>query len=53
MVFTIYSDICNVLIFGNMYWDTTQAQPAQVQQLPDKCYAITVIYPLMVVGTVD
>jgi mRNA export factor len=53
MVFTIFSDVCNVLVSGNRYWDTRQAQPAHIQQLPDKCYAITVNYPLMVVGTAD
>ncbi|KAF3339367.1 protein RAE1 [Carex littledalei] len=48
----------NLLVSGSWdktvrYWDTRQAQPAHVQQLPEKCYAITVSYPLMVVGTSD
>lgn len=35
------------------YWDTRQAQPVHTQQLPERCYALTVLYPLMVVGTAD
>ncbi|CAL9056635.1 unnamed protein product [Musa banksii] len=35
------------------YWDTRQAQPVHTQQLPERCYALTVQYPLMVVGTAD
>ncbi|XP_020577103.1 LOW QUALITY PROTEIN: protein RAE1-like [Phalaenopsis equestris] len=35
------------------YWDTRQAQPVHTQQLPERCYALTVRYPLMVVGTAD
>ncbi|KAL9325026.1 hypothetical protein ACSQ67_005671 [Phaseolus vulgaris] len=35
------------------YWDTRQPNPVHTQQLSDRCYAITVKYPLMVVGTAD
>ncbi|XVE93088.1 hypothetical protein REPUB_Repub01dG0160200 [Reevesia pubescens] len=35
------------------YWDTRQSNPVHVHQLPDRCYALTVKYPLMVVGTAD
>lgn len=35
------------------YWDTRQPNPAHVQQLPDRCYALAVNYPLMIVGTAD
>ncbi|KAJ4745148.1 mRNA export factor [Rhynchospora pubera] len=48
----------NLLVSGSWdktlrYWDTRQAQPVHVQQLPERCYALTVNYPLMVVGTAD
>ncbi|XP_078179606.1 protein RAE1-like [Carex rostrata] len=35
------------------YWDCRQAKPVHIQQLPDKCYALSVNYPLMVAGTAD
>ncbi|WJX26296.1 Poly(A)+ RNA export protein rae1 [Trifolium repens] len=35
------------------YWDTRQPNPAHTQQLPERCYAMTVKHPLMVVGTAD
>lgn len=35
------------------YWDTRQANPVHIQQLPERCYALTVNYPLMIVGTAD
>lgn len=35
------------------YWDTRKPNPVHTQQLPDRCYALTVKYPLMVVGTAD
>lgn len=35
------------------YWDTRQSNPVHTQQLPDRCYALTVRHPLMVVGTAD
>ncbi|KAH9667342.1 protein RAE1 [Citrus sinensis] len=35
------------------YWDTRQPNPVHTQQLPDRCYALTVRYQLMVVGTAD
>ncbi|KAK9229611.1 hypothetical protein WN944_022574 [Citrus x changshan-huyou] len=35
------------------YWDTRQPNPVHTQQLPDRCYAFTVRYQLMVVGTAD
>ncbi|KAM0952921.1 putative transcription factor WD40-like family [Dioscorea sansibarensis] len=48
----------NLLVTGSWdktlrYWDTRQAQPVHTQQLPERCYALTVRYPLMVVGTAD
>ncbi|CAL0308629.1 hypothetical protein TanjilG_08340 [Lupinus angustifolius] len=35
------------------YWDTRQSNPVHTQQLPDRCYSISVKHPLMVVGTAD
>ena len=35
------------------YWDTRQSNPVHVHQLPDRCYALTVKHPLMVVGSAD
>ncbi|KAL8136506.1 hypothetical protein V2J09_002507 [Rumex salicifolius] len=35
------------------YWDTRQSNPIHTQQLPDRCYALSVVHPLMVVGTAD
>ncbi|KAK2403939.1 Transducin/WD40 repeat superfamily protein [Trifolium repens] len=35
------------------YWDTRLANPVHTQQLPDRCYAMSVRHPLMVVGTAD
>ncbi|KAG6422005.1 hypothetical protein SASPL_118566 [Salvia splendens] len=35
------------------YWDLRQPNPTWVQQLPERCYALTVKHPLMVVGTAD
>ncbi|VAH00780.1 unnamed protein product [Triticum turgidum subsp. durum] len=48
----------NLLVSGSWdktlrYWDTRQPNPAHVQQLPDRCYALAVNYPLMIVGTAD
>ncbi|XVF67175.1 hypothetical protein PTKIN_Ptkin10aG0099400 [Pterospermum kingtungense] len=48
----------NLLVTGSWdrtlkYWDTRQPNPVHVHQLPDRCYALTVKYPLMVVGTAD
>ncbi|KAJ4950695.1 hypothetical protein NE237_027527 [Protea cynaroides] len=48
----------NVLVTGSWdktlkYWDTRQPNPVHTQQLPDRCYALTVNHPLMVVGTAD
>ncbi|XP_074570869.1 protein RAE1 [Curcuma longa] len=48
----------NLLVTGSWdktlrYWDTRQAQPVHSQQLPERCYAMSVQYPLMVVGTAD
>ncbi|XP_059636369.1 protein RAE1 [Cornus florida] len=48
----------NVLVTGSWdktlrYWDLRQSNPAHVQQLPERCYALTVKHPLMVVGTAD
>ncbi|KAF8405954.1 hypothetical protein HHK36_008032 [Tetracentron sinense] len=41
------------LNFHEKYWDTRQPNPVHTQQLPDRCYALTVRHPLMVVGTAD
>ncbi|RVX02451.1 Protein RAE1 [Vitis vinifera] len=38
---------------ASRYWDTRQPNPVHTQQLPDRCYALTVRHPLMVVGTAD
>ncbi|KAL4285738.1 hypothetical protein AHAS_Ahas19G0016200 [Arachis hypogaea] len=35
------------------YWDTRQSNPVHTQQLPDRCYAMSVKHPLMIVGTAD
>ncbi|XP_074312716.1 protein RAE1-like [Silene latifolia] len=35
------------------YWDTRQPNPVHTQQLPDRCYSMSVLHPLMVVGTAD
>jgi mRNA export factor len=35
------------------YWDTRQQNPAHTQQLPERCYAMSVRHPLMVVATAD
>ncbi|KAJ4718584.1 Protein RAE1 [Melia azedarach] len=48
----------NLLVTGSWdktlkYWDTRQSNPVHTQQLPDRCYALTVKHPLMVVGTAD
>ncbi|XP_055826991.1 protein RAE1-like isoform X1 [Solanum dulcamara] len=48
----------NLLVTGSWdktlrYWDLRQQNPAHVQQLPDRCYALTVRHPLMVAGTAD
>ncbi|KAK4564119.1 hypothetical protein RGQ29_006276 [Quercus rubra] len=48
----------NLLVTGSWdktlkYWDTRQSNPVHTQQLPDRCYALTVRHPLMVVGTAD
>lgn len=48
----------NLLVSGSWdknlrYWDCRQQSPVHTQQLPDKCYALSVRHPLMVVGTAD
>ena len=35
------------------YWDIRQPNLLHTQQLSDRCYALAVRYPLMVVGTAD
>ncbi|XXG77629.1 hypothetical protein AAC387_Pa08g1746 [Persea americana] len=46
----------NLLVTGSWdktlrYWDTRQPNPVHIQQLSERCYALTVRHPLMVVGT--
>ncbi|KAB1213606.1 hypothetical protein CJ030_MR5G012388 [Morella rubra] len=48
----------NILATGSWdktlkYWDTRQSNLVHTQQLPDRCYSLTVRHPLMVVGTAD
>ncbi|KAF6149268.1 hypothetical protein GIB67_026124 [Kingdonia uniflora] len=48
----------NLLVSGSWdktlrYWDLRQQTPVHTQQLPDRCYTLTVKHPLMVVGTAD
>ncbi|KAL6615652.1 hypothetical protein ACP70R_037922 [Stipagrostis hirtigluma subsp. patula] len=48
----------NLLVSGSWdktlrYWDIRQPQPVHVQQLPERCYAMSLSFPLMVVGTAD
>uniref|UniRef100_A0A7N0R8F9 Uncharacterized protein n=1 Tax=Kalanchoe fedtschenkoi TaxID=63787 RepID=A0A7N0R8F9_KALFE len=48
----------NLLVTGSWdktlkYWDLRQQTPVHTQQLPERCYAMTVRHPLMVVGTAD
>ncbi|EXB67203.1 Rae1-like protein [Morus notabilis] len=48
----------NLLLTGSWdktlkYWDTRQANPVHTQQLPDRCYAMSVRHPVIVVGTAD
>ncbi|KAK4357769.1 hypothetical protein RND71_023379 [Anisodus tanguticus] len=48
----------NLLVTGSWdktlrYWDLRQPNPAHVQQLPERCYALAVKHPLMVAGTAD
>jgi len=48
----------NMLVTGSWdktlrYWDLRQQSPAHTQTLPDKCYALSVQYPLLVAGTAE
>jgi len=48
----------NLLVSGSWdktlkYWDTRQSNPVHTQQLPERCYALSVVHPLLVVGTAD
>uniref|UniRef100_A0A7N0VDI2 Uncharacterized protein n=1 Tax=Kalanchoe fedtschenkoi TaxID=63787 RepID=A0A7N0VDI2_KALFE len=48
----------NMLVTGSWdktlkYWDLRQQTPVHTQQLPDRCYTLSVRHPLMVVGTAD
>ncbi|KAL6279802.1 hypothetical protein ACE6H2_016683 [Prunus campanulata] len=48
----------SLLVTGSLdktmkYWDVRQPNPVHTQQLPECCYALSVRYPLMVVGTPD
>ncbi|KDQ13524.1 hypothetical protein BOTBODRAFT_111302 [Botryobasidium botryosum FD-172 SS1] len=35
------------------YWDTRSSNPIATVQLPERCYAMDVAYPLLVVGTAE
>ncbi|XP_048439219.1 protein RAE1-like isoform X2 [Pyrus x bretschneideri] len=48
----------NYLVTGSWdktlkYWDLRQQTPIHTQALPERCYTLSVRYPLMVVGTAD
>ncbi|XP_028950526.1 protein RAE1-like isoform X2 [Malus domestica] len=48
----------NYLVTGSLdknlkYWDLRQQTPIHTQALPERCYTLSVRYPLMVVGTAD
>ena len=48
----------NLLVTGSWdktlkYWDTRQPSPAMQVQLPERCYALSCVYPLLVVGTAE
>ena len=48
----------NLLVTGSWdktlkYWDTRQPNPAMQVQLPERCYALSVTHPLLVVGTAE
>ena len=47
------NEVLFLVLSLSRYWDLRQSNPAHVQQLPDRCYALTVKHPLMVVGTAD
>ncbi|KAL0412697.1 UNVERIFIED_CONTAM: protein RAE1 [Sesamum radiatum] len=54
----VYVDLSSIESISFMaillqYWDLRQQNPTWVQQLPERCYALTVRHPLMVVGTAD
>lgn len=35
------------------YWDLRSANPVATVQLPERCYTMDVLYPLLVVGTAE
>ena len=48
----------NVLVTGSWdktlrYWDLRQQTPVHKHDLPERCYALSVNYPLLVVGTAE
>ncbi|KAL3515562.1 hypothetical protein ACH5RR_022464 [Cinchona calisaya] len=43
----------NLLVTGSLDKTLRQPNPAHVQQIPERCYALSVRHPLMVVGTAD
>ncbi|CAG8447329.1 5390_t:CDS:2 [Acaulospora morrowiae] len=53
-----YVDQVNLVATGSWdktlkYWDTRSQSPALTVNLPERCYAMDVIYPLLVVGTAE
>ncbi|KAF0482756.1 WD40 repeat-like protein [Gigaspora margarita] len=53
-----YVDQANLVATGSWdktikYWDMRSPSPVLTVALPERCYAMDVIYPLMVVGTAD
>ena len=38
---------------ATQYWDLRSPQPVSTVTLPERCYTLDVVYPLMVVGTAE
>lgn len=43
----------NVIVFYMQYWDLRTPNPVSTVTLPERCYAMDVVYPLLVVGTAE